>query len=283
MNDGRMNEMIYPPSDDFGIYGISVISGIRPCGRTVDYTVKERATCGFLYIWCGEACFYDLDGKKTVVVGGDLLYIPKHKKYQMKYTADSTTFVLVNFEMTDQDGRELAPTDEIAVLARDDERNRIAKIMTGFELCSASRTFDGTVRKKELLYRLFGLLSVSASMLSFDREIDLQILEGVRLLRQTYLENLPIHVYAEACHISVQVFRTVFHKQFGMSPVKYRNSLRIERASELLRDGSLTVAEVAYASGFENIGYFCRYYRKVTGEAPGDTKKRYTVEGFFDA
>ena len=275
--------MIYPPSDDFGIYGISVISGIRPRGRTVDYTVKGRGSGGFLYLWCGEARFCDINGSETVVGGGDLLYIPKHKRYQMAYTAESTTFVLVNFEMTDKDGNEIAPSSEIAVLARDDERNRIAKIMTSFELCSASRTFDGTVRKKELLYRLFGLLSVSASMLSFDREIDLQILEGVRLLRQTYLENLPIHVYAEACHISVQVFRTVFHKQFGMSPVKYRNSLRIERASELLRDGSLTVAEVAYASGFENIGYFCRYYRKVTGEAPGDTKKRYTVEGFFDA
>jgi transcriptional regulator GlxA family with amidase domain len=59
--------------------------------------------------------------------------------------------------------------------------------------------------------------------------------------------------------------------------------LRIERARELLSDGSLTVAEVAYASGFENIGYFCRYYRRITGEAPGDTKKRYTVGDFSEA
>jgi len=57
------------------------------------------------------------------------------------------------------------------------------------------------------------------------------------------------------------------------SPVKYRNALRVERAKELLRDGSFSVAEAAYASGFENIGYFCRTYRNFMGEAPGDTKK----------
>ena len=39
-------------------------------------------------------------------------------------------------------------------------------------------------------------------------------------------------------------------------------------------EGEFTVAEVAYASGFENIGYFCRYYRHITGETPGETKKR---------
>ena len=79
--------------------------------------------------------------------------------------------------------------------------------------------------------------------------------------------------YAEASHVSVNTFRNLFQKQFGMSPLKYRNYLRIERAKELLCEGSFTVAEVAYASGFENIGYFCRYYRQITGESPSETKK----------
>ena len=35
----------------------------------------------------------------------------------------------------------------------------------------------------------------------------------------------------------------------------------------------LAVAEAAYACGFENIGYFCRYYKKITGEMPSETGK----------
>ena len=96
------------------------------------------------------------------------------------------------------------------------------------------------------------------------------------MLEQTYLENLPIEKYAAVSHVSVNTFRSLFQKQFGTSPLKYRNSLRIERAKELLNEGGFTVAEVAYASGFENIGYFCRYYRRITGESPGETKRNIT-------
>ena len=101
-----------------------------------------------------------------------------------------------------------------------------------------------------------------------------KISEGVQLLKSTYLENLPISKFSDACHLNVNTFRKLFNKQYGMSPVKYRNKLRIERARELLQDGSFTVAEVAYASGFENVGYFCRYYRSIYNETPSQTQAR---------
>ena len=123
---------------------------------------------------------------------------------------------------------------------------------------------------------MLGMVYSSRFCLIARNEVHTQIAEGVRMLEQTYLENLPIEKYAAESHVSVNTFRSVFQKQFGMSPVKYRNYLRIERAKELLSEGCFTVAEVAYASGFENIGYFCRYYRQFTGEAPGQTKRKYT-------
>lgn len=99
------------------------------------------------------------------------------------------------------------------------------------------------------------------------------IAEGVKLLRQTYLENLPIETFAKQSNVSLSAFRQLFNKQYGMSPLRYRNMLRIKRVRQLLENGDCTVAEVAYASGFENVGYFCRYYKKVTGKTPKQTKK----------
>lgn len=101
-----------------------------------------------------------------------------------------------------------------------------------------------------------------------------QIAQGATLLKQTYLENLPIETFAKQSNISVSAFRQLFNKQYGMSPIKYRNMLRINRAKQLLENDNCTVAEVAYASGFENIGYFCRYYKKVTGKTPKQTKEQ---------
>lgn len=260
--------------DDLHISDISVISGIRPRGRMIDHSCHGRENNGILYVWKGEATFYT-DREKTVVVrDGEVSFLPKQKKYKMEYTAESTTFVVVNFDVFGKSNAEVSLFENITLLTKDDMTHRIAKIMMSFELCSVSKTVDAALRKKELMYRLLGTIYASNSRLSTKSETDSRISEGIQLLERTYLENLPVAQYAEASHVSENTFRSLFQKQIGMSPLKYRNHLRIERAKELLREGGFTVAEVAYASGFENIGYFCRYYRQITGESPSETKKR---------
>ena len=259
------------------IRDVSVISGVRTLGRCVDHSSYGRKSCGFLYVWSGEATFYRPDGETTVVSGGELLFLPKRQCYRMEYTAPSTTFVVVDFALYGRAGEETALFEGITVAARENASYRIARIMADFELCGASVTACATLRKKELMYRLLGVVYSSDAPLLEKQRADHRIEEGVRLLEQTYLESLPISRYAEATHVSVSTFRSLFQKQFGISPIKYRNSLRIERAKELLREGGFTVSEAAYASGFESVGYFCRYYRQATGESPSETKRKYRI------
>ena len=256
---------------DLNVSDISVISGIRACGRATDKS-GGRKDNGIFYVFNGEAAFFEESGRSVVAKSGELLFIPKGSRYRMKYTAESTTFVLVNFKVASVDSGAPLFSENISVIACDDDRFRVAKIMTGFELCASHKSLGAAFRKKELFYRLVGWLCEASGARDLQRDVDPKIVEGVRLLERTYLENLPITSFAEASHISINSFRTLFRKQFGVSPVRYRNYLRIERAKELLREGSLSIAEVAYASGFENIGYFCRYYQREVGETPSETK-----------
>ena len=66
----------------------------------------------------------------------------------------------------------------------------------------------------------------------------------------------------------------VFHGAFGLSPVEYRNTSRIEQAQTLLRDTNLTIAEIAYRVGFQDPGYFSRKFRKQTRMRPGEARVR---------
>lgn len=260
--------------DDLHVRDITVISGVRSCGKTVEYVQEERRICGVLYLNSGEAVFYRPKGKALVVQGGEVVLIPKRQKYRLVYTAPSTSFVLVNFNLDGNSNEEVSLFGDFSVLPKGEQTNRIARLMPKFETCGISKTVGAVLRKKELIYRLLGYLWEFTSFFGNGVEVDARIAEGVRLLEESYLDNLPITTIAEASHISVNRFRSLFQKQFGMSPLKYRNSLRIKRAEELLSEGSLTVSEVAYASGFENVGYFCRYYRQMKGEAPGETRKK---------
>ena len=260
--------------DDRRISGITVISGVRARNRTVDHSCNGRTKNGILFVWSGEATFYTERRKALVVSDGELAFLPRNKKYRMEYSAERTTFVVVNFDLFDENNRESVLFDDITLLARDDATHRIARTMMNFELCGSSKTVTAVLRKKELMYRLLGMIFSASYGTVSENDHHSQITAGVQLLEQTYLENLPIAHYAEESHVSVSTFRNLFQKQFGMSPLKYRNYLRSERAKELLGEGGFTVAEAAYASGFENIGYFCKYYRQITGESPGETKRK---------
>ena len=141
--------------DSVLINDISVISGVRYNGRTVDNSHSGRKQHGFLYIHSGEATFY-INGTEFVVLAGNLVYIPKNKKYRMVYTAESTTFVVVNFMLQDLYGKDRILFENIQVVFKDQKTNALAQVRTKFELCSASKNIGAVFRKKELMYRLLG-------------------------------------------------------------------------------------------------------------------------------
>ena len=262
--------------EDIYIGDVSTISGIRPGGRTVDHSLNGRRDSCVLFVWNGEAVFRDGESSPITVGCGDLLFIPKGKKYRMEYTAPETTFVLVNFNTYKRSGEDALLMNDITLLGRDDEQNTVARIMTSFELCSTSENLPAILRKRELLYRLLGTVW-GAPVQEAEYKRASRIAEGVILLEQNYIDSIPISRFAEACHVSENTFRLLFHKQYKTSPVQYRNRLRIARARELLTEGSCTVSEAAWATGFENVGYFCRLYKRITGENPSLTKRKTDV------
>jgi len=80
---------------------------------------------------------------------------------------------------------------------------------------------------------------------------------------QTLLGSLGFS-YAHLCR--------QFILKFGISPVRYRNAVRLERAKSLLRDPKCTIAEAAYAAGFSDPAYFSRKFRQSHGVAPSRSR-----------
>ena len=119
---------------------------------------------------------------------------------------DGTTFVLVNFDLTSPSGEPLALFDQIRVIARDSDDRRIADIMAKMEMCSASQNLSAAFRRRELVYRLFSVIFADDILPEQSKPKYANIIPGVLLLQQTYLENIPITKLAKACSISVSSF-----------------------------------------------------------------------------
>lgn len=258
-------------NEDICLSRIVLMSGVRPAGRTVDRRGLGRSKYGILYIWEGAVEFHFADGRLLRAQAGDLTVIPKGSRYLMRYAADGTTYVLMDLDMTLPNGEDCSFFDRVTVVANDLPERHIASIMAKLEMCSASENSSAVFRRKELAYRLFSTVFDGAQLDRTQSEYP-QIRPGVVLLQQSYLENIPITQLAEVSGVSVSSFRRQFGLLYGVSPVQYRNHLRLQRARALLLEGSCTVTEAAYASGFENLGYFCRSYKKHMGETPQATR-----------
>ncbi|MGG7036566.1 MAG: helix-turn-helix transcriptional regulator [Flavobacterium sp.] len=67
--------------------------------------------------------------------------------------------------------------------------------------------------------------------------------------------------------------RKIFTQVFGMGIYDYYQHLRMKEAARLLRDEKLSVSEVGYQLGFENLSHFTRVFEKHIGKKP----KKYSI------
>ena len=63
-------------------------------------------------------------------------------------------------------------------------------------------------------------------------------------------------------------FCRAFAESTGVSPHRYQIALRLEKATRLLGDPKLSVAEVGYAIGYSDPSYFSRIFAQQTGLSP---------------
>jgi len=64
----------------------------------------------------------------------------------------------------------------------------------------------------------------------------------------------------------------MFRREMGVSPIRYLQQIRMDRAKLLLRE-ALTVEEVAFSVGYPDALYFSKAFKKWTGSTPTDFRK----------
>jgi len=79
---------------------------------------------------------------------------------------------------------------------------------------------------------------------------------------------------AEAVNVSEDYLTRIFRREIGLSPWDYLNRHRVYLATELLRQTTLTINEIASRTGFQDQAYFCRVFKKAMGCNPGKIRQR---------
>ena len=65
-----------------------------------------------------------------------------------------------------------------------------------------------------------------------------------------------------------------FKQTTGMGFIEYLNSYRLETAAQMLSASNDNILDIAEKTGFENLSYFNRSFKKKFGLSPGQYRKK---------
>ena len=92
------------------------------------------------------------------------------------------------------------------------------------------------------------------------RRAQLQVM--MQFIHANYKRQIALKDIAECVHISESRALQLFRQGIRLSPVAYLIQYRLKRAADLLASTDKAVAAIASETGFSDVGYFCRTFRK---------------------
>jgi AraC family L-rhamnose operon regulatory protein RhaS len=94
-------------------------------------------------------------------------------------------------------------------------------------------------------------------------------------LQSSYSQKITVERLAEEFHTNRTSLLNDFKKYTGQSVNQYLIQLRLTMASTLLRDTELSIEEICERTGFSDISYFSKVFKKKLNHTPSEYRKLY--------
>jgi len=94
----------------------------------------------------------------------------------------------------------------------------------------------------------------------------------IHLLTEHIYDNLSLDDVCSTVCFSKSYLKRLFKSRTGFSIMDYYHNLKIEKAKLMLREGDMTITQIAETLGFSTIHYFSRMFRQRTGVSATEFK-----------
>ncbi len=101
------------------------------------------------------------------------------------------------------------------------------------------------------------------------------IAPAIKYLEENYANTeLSSDELAAVAGVSSVYFRKLFSALFGQPPMRYLQSVRMEKAKDMLSGDYMPISDIAESVGFKSIYHFSKTFKKIVGYTPTEYARR---------
>lgn len=103
---------------------------------------------------------------------------------------------------------------------------------------------------------------------------DRYVKQALEFIETNYSRNFTIEELAQSIGLGRKYLSRLFKEALGVSPQHFLLRYRMDKASELMSNGELSIGQIAYSVGYKDQLLFSRMFKKMKGLAPSHYRNR---------
>lgn len=228
----------------------------------------------------GQQRIETYDGELFTVKAGEVLFIPRGMYHITDLLPKSGTFKSLLFYFDDTIIQEFLSTTAITEIARTAVPNHLKfGVVPMLETFAESliHIYQGNqlrdknflnVKILELLH-LLNHLAVEQQFANFLFRLTLPQKRNIKsFMENNFDKPLKVEDYAYLTGRSLSTFRRDFKAYYTITPQKWLKEKRLDKAIMILAQKEMSVTQLAYEVGYENISYFIKEFKLKVGQSP---------------
>ncbi|HHV95919.1 MAG TPA: AraC family transcriptional regulator [Clostridiaceae bacterium] len=208
-----------------------------------------------------------LEEKTLKMSPGDMLLIKPGLFHQFIYEAPGVSIISIKFSIEDKN---IDIENEVYI-----KRSLFTgRIISSIDVLTSTTVLD--IYEKKFIEGHLDALIFYITSEGFKQSTENKskiILDIMAYIKSQNGRRVTINELAEKFSYSRSHLSKIFKQEYGMSLKSYIDTLRLEKAKEMLAYSERTISEIAHELDFKDIYTFSRFFKRNTGLSPKHYRK----------
>lgn len=228
------------------------------------------------YIIEEGSCEFRIGDSEGVAKTGDILICPPYTIFERKII-DPLSFYFFRFSLKNDlfDNNHLCASFSIKQKNRLSSTNEMLQKIQ-FDDSPQLKSFRNHLLN-DILFMYFYENSLIIQTVDNNNIRDELIRDSLVLLTNLKQDAPTITEIADSLNINPCHFSRKFKQVMGITPIEYRNKIRLQEAQKLLIETNDSIEKISETCGYNTAFYFSRIFTKYLGEAPSSYRNNHKV------